>query len=167
MKRLLLILGIVAATARPALAIDASPVVRAYDLGTLLNAVALNGAPATRTFTVGPTLGADKLWSYSTLVLRLDYTWANNGTISVTCTEGATGATATSSLTVCSSVISGECFLDYAGKETTPTLTASKKVTLKLGIAGSQALSCVVTHNGTPNGSDVATVTGVLLGSGV
>lgn len=140
--------------------------VKAHPLGTLLSAVALNGAAATRTFTVGPALtNGTRLYNYSILTLRVAYTWANNGTLTVTCTEGDTVATATATPTTCT-VASGTCTLNYAGVFVTPSLTASKTFKIDMGLTGSQALSCVVAHGGVPNANDKVTVSGVLLGEG-
>jgi hypothetical protein len=143
--------------------------VSTYNLGTLLNAVALNGAAATRTFTIAPQLSNyHSLLEYSTLVTRMTYDYDSNaGALSMTCTEGDTTTTATGSLTVCSTISSGTCTVDFSGVMTTASLSADKKWTWSLGIAGSQALSCVVAQSGSPGASEKITVTGFLLGSGV
>jgi hypothetical protein len=138
---------------------------RSYPLGSLLTAVALNGAASTRTFVVGPTLGADSLRAFQKVVFDVEFTHANNGTITFTCLGTATDTTAnaTRSISTCT-LASGVCTLNWAGVIVTPSLTASKAWMHEQGTGGAGVLSCTVAHGGAPNGSDKVTVRGVAVG---
>lgn len=167
MQKLLGALALAAATIC-ASAAAAQPNPNACELATtatsehrLLNAVALNGGAGARTFTVA---GLD---GFRTLSLDPQYTWANNGTLTFTCT-GKSAASATSTptptpvdttLTTCSTA-AGTCTLNFGGVVVTPSLTANKNFTFQLGIAGQSSITCVVVHGGTPGAGDILTVTG-------
>ena len=166
MTKLLITALVLGVLTSPAYAGEVEPVVRYHNLGTLLSGAALNGSASSLTFTVGPAVGSSTLLAYSTLVLRVAYTHATNGTLTLTCTEGATAATATASLTT-GTVSSGTYTLAWGGVIVTPTLAASKTFKAELGVYGSQALSCVVAHSGAATANDTVTITGFLLGSGV
>ena len=130
----------------------------------LLDDVALNGAAGTRTFTLGPQIGAGprQLAEFRTLVLEVDFTHDQDGTLSIACTEGQSTSAADFDLTT-TTCSSGTCSLHFAGTVTTnSTLTADKKFAHRVGITGFKVIQCVVTHNGSPTASDKVTVTGFL-----
>jgi hypothetical protein len=161
MKRLFQLSVILALLAVPSL-VTGQNKHRVYPLGTKLSAVSLNAAPASRTFTVGPTIGNDRLLDYGTLVMEIAFTHTNNGAITTTCTTGLTAATATKTMTTCT-VSAGDCNLQWGGVMVTPTLTTDTSWSQRLNIRGHPALSCVVSHGGTPAAGDVVTLTAYLV----
>lgn len=137
---------------------------RSYPLGVLLNNIALNASSATRTFTVGPSVGRDTLLDYSKLVVEMEYDYtAAAGTIALVCLTGQTVATADKQLTTCT-VSSGACTVNIgAGSFTTASLSADTKWVLRLDVSGYKALSCTVTHGGTPTANEKLTARGYLV----
>jgi hypothetical protein len=148
-------------------------------LGTLLNAAALNGSSLT--FYVGlradcgassvnscdPTSTTDNstgdyVQAYSKLRLRMDYSHANNGAITLTCTEGMTRAGADGTPST-ATLASGTYTLAWSGVVTTPSLTGNTVWPIVLNTNGAPVIKCVVSHGGTPNASDTITVTGWLI----
>jgi hypothetical protein len=139
---------------------------RAYPIGTVLSAVALNGAASTRTFTVGPTVGGDNLLQYKAIALDVDFTEVNAGAITITCKQGQTVLTATHSMGVCKIQTNGSCLLSMGGVVYTDTLSTSTNYSFVIGTNGAAAISCVVSHGGSPGATDLITIKGNLIGSG-
>lgn len=139
---------------------------RTYPIGAVLTAVPLNGAASTRTFTVGPVVGGDTLLQYKSISFDVDYIEANAGAITITCKQGQTVLTATHSMGVCKIQTNGSCLLSMGGVVYTDSLSASTYYSFVLGTNGAAAISCVVSHGGAPNASDLITIKGNLIGSG-
>lgn len=147
--------------------------------GALLDGVALNAGAASLTFYIGkgidcgrgnscdPTSATDnstgeEVIGYTALRLEFDYTHANNGAITLTCTDGSTRADADHTITS-SSLSSGTYTLDWSGVVSTASLTTDKDWSLVLNLNISPVLKCVLSHGGTPNASDLITVRGWLI----
>lgn len=147
---------------------------KAVYLGSVLSAVDLSGAAGTRTFIIGPRIVAsdytdstvtttgEQLRGFSKMQIEVKYSHNNNGTITTTCTGGATRTTATSSLTTCT-VSSGTCTLNFAGVMVTSSLSADKDWLQYLGLNGENVVQCVIAHGGTPDSSDLVTVNVTLM----
>lgn len=127
-------------------------------LGTGNTGVALNGAAGTRTFTV------DDLDGFDQVTLGIQFTHANNGTLSFTCTgvsPTALGVTSVSTTLTTCSVSAGNCTLNLGGVWTTATtLTADTDFNFPIGVTGEEKVTCVVAHGGTPAAGDTIIVTG-------
>lgn len=135
-------------------------------LGTKLDAVALNAAAASRTFNIGAVSATNTnpiAAGYRWLLLKIAFTHANNGTLTILCDDAddATGTT-NYTMTTCSTA-SGACTLNFVTGATTSTLTGDKNFSVRLDIAGHGFLECSVTHNGTPAAGDVVSVTAELV----
>lgn len=140
------------------MAMAASSVHICEETPRLLNGVALNASEATRTFTIGGVAG------YDILVISTQYTHANDGALTFTCTGKSAGATDASvtkvdtTMTTCSTS-SGTCTLNWSGVVVTPSLTADKDFNFVLGILGEQSIKCIISHGGSPGSGDLVTVT--------
>jgi len=173
MKRIITV-GLLLLLALPAHATKVIPV------GTLLDAVALNAGAASLTFYVGqkhdcgvnnscaPTSSTDTSKGESVIeasALRLevafDYT-AQAGTITLTCTEGATRATATAT-PASATLSSGTYTLAWGGVVVTPSLSADKTWPVVINLNATPVVKCVASHGGTPGATDKITVKGWLL----
>lgn len=129
---------------------DATPI------GNVLDAVALNAAVASRRF-ITDTGG----WNH--LLLQLDYTHANNGTLTILL-EGVGEAVGTNVYTMTTGqTTDGATVLNYVTGATTPTLSGNKKLEVLLDVKGRRWVRVTVTHNGTPNASDILTCSGALV----
>lgn len=144
----------------PSMAQQERGVYSRYELGTLLNAVALNGAAATRTFNLPDGIAA----AYGKLLLRVSFTHANDGTLTIKCVSPDDAAgTNDFDMTTCTTS-AGACALNFVtGATTQNVLTGDKKFAVPLGIAGYDQIECSVTHNGAPAAGDIVTVTGWLV----
>lgn len=159
MRRLLLTLAVLIASS----AGHAKPEKHlATGLTTCLDDVALNGAASTRTFTwpCAPAGHQDAL-GYATLVMFVDFTHDNDGTLTLTCTVSDDGA-AQFDPTTCSTS-GGTCTLNFGGVFVTSSLTADKKYAVRMGIRGYRKGECVLAHGGSAGASDKATVTSYLI----
>jgi hypothetical protein len=119
-----------------------------------LSAVALNAAAASRTFDL-VTEGWDiaSIW--------IDYTHANNGALTLSCLGGHTASsTPAYTLTTCT-MASGACTLNDGGTFATASLSAAKHYEVRFGVRGYAEIRCVIAHGGSPNASDLVTVTAV------
>lgn len=124
-------------------------------IGNVLDGVALNAAAASRRF-VMDTGG------WANLLLLLDYTHANNGTLTVLI-EGAADAAGAGIYTMTTGqTTDGATALSYVTGATTPSLTGDKKIAVRLDVKGHRWVRVTVTHNGTPNASDILTCSGAL-----
>ena len=143
-------------------------------LGKLLDDVALNAAAGSRTFYVGPrtmcdsatsataTCTGDQLRGYAALRLELAFTHAANGAITLTCTEGATRATATFRPTT-STEASGTYTLAMSGVVSTASLSTSASWAIVANIRSADVIKCVASHGGTATANDKLTITGWLI----
>jgi hypothetical protein len=126
-----------------------------------LSAVAMNGAAGTRTFEV--PVGADgQPGAFSTVTFYFNFTHANNGIISLTCTGGPSQDTDDYTITVCDPAsATGYCDAANAGilRSGTAALSASKKWIQRLNVLGVRSLTCVAAHSGAPAAGDKLTVT--------
>lgn len=136
-------------------------VIKTFYKANALNAVALNAGASSLTFYIdyaaikaayemrGPaTLGFDMYFDYA----------ATAGTITTTCTVGATQATATRSLTTCT-VSSGTCTLNNSGIIVHSSMSADTYWFQELGLPVSvPVIKCVVAHGGSPGATDKITV---------
>ena len=119
-----------------------------------LNAVALNASAPDRTFTIDNPMG------FATFTAFVDYTHANNGTLTLTCTASDDNNVTPFTLTTCV-VASGICTLKDAGVYVTDgALTGDKQYVIPVGIRGYPSVECILDHGGAPNGSDLVTLTG-------
>lgn len=123
---------------------------------TYLSAVALNGAAATRTWQINDALG------WATAVLFVEYTHANNGALTVTCTASDDANTTDFTLQTCT-ISGGACTLNDAGTYATGSLTGDKDYTFRVGLLGYDDVECVIAHGGAPDANDLVTVTGYLV----
>lgn len=132
-------------------------------LTTCLDDVALNGAAGTRTFTwpCGTGGGWPEALGYATLVMFVDFTHDNDGTLTLTCTVSDDGA-AQFDPTTCSTS-GGTCTLNFGGVFVTSSLSADKKYAVRMGIRGFRKGQCVLAHGGSAGSSDKATVTSYLI----
>lgn len=126
------------------------------DSRLLLNDVALNAAAGSRTFEWAGVLG------YETVVFLIDYTHANNGTLTLTCTVSDDANTTDYKPTTCE-VSSGTCAVKTGGVFVTDSLSASLKYAVRMGIRGYKDLQCVIAHGGSPNASDTVTINGYVV----
>lgn len=133
---------------------------RTETLATLLDGVSL---ASSQTFYIGrfencgrnnscqptsttDTSKGDPLLGYTSVRLEFDYTHSSSGTITLTCTEGATRATATG--TPSTATLSGGTYtLAWSGVVVTPTLEASRKFPIVINLNLAPVLRCVVTHS--------------------
>jgi hypothetical protein len=124
---------------------------KTYFVNDALSAVASNAAEASRTFYIdyanikhayemrGPaTVGFDVFYDYT----------AAAGTITLTCTVGATRTAATRQLTTCT-VASGVCTVNIgAGVFTTASLSADTYYWIELGLpATPPVVKCIASHS--------------------
>lgn len=129
---------------------------------TGLDAVALNGAAATRTFVISTDSDQNSNTGstangYMAIHFWVDFTHANNGTLTLTCTVGPSSADNDYTPTTCT-VASGTCTLNFGGVIVTPSLSADKKYEASMLILGNRDVSCVMAHGGTPAAGDIVTV---------
>jgi hypothetical protein len=100
---------------------------------------------------------------WSILILYVDYTHANNGTLTLTCTSSdKPDHSAEFTLQTCDNA-DGTCTLKDSGVWVTASLTASKKFSFPIGILGYRELKCSIAHGGTPSASDLVTITGYMV----
>lgn len=135
---------------------------KATSVGTLLSAASL---ASSKTFYVGrnrdcginnscsptsttDTSTGDPLLGFSSLRLELNYTHSSNGTVTLTCTEGSTRATATGTPST-ATLASGTYTLAWSGVVVTPTLTASRIWPVVINLNLAPVLKCVVSHSAT------------------
>lgn len=122
-----------------------------------LNAVPLNSDSSLLTFRL------DNPQGWSLLILHVDYTWANNGALTLTCQSTDTSDfSKLYDLQVCDNS-SGTCTLNDSGVWVTTSLTASKKFSFPIGILGYRNLQCSIAHGGSPAAGDIVTITGYLV----
>jgi len=169
MKKLLIIL-LVLGFSSTAFAQGVKQKNRVYKLGTLIDNIASNAAASARTFTIGSggtvdlSYGRTELLDFDKLILRIfyDYT-AAAGTITVTCLEGETIATAVYEITVCKPLATGVCSVVIgAGVFTTASLSADTWYRVVLGLQSSQELTCTYAHSA-PAAGEKVTIVGFLL----
>lgn len=134
-----------------------SAIEKTLETRTLLDSAALNGAASTLDFTVD-TNGA------SILSIDTQFTHANNGALTWTCT-GLSAAETTASntrvattLTTCS-VSSGTCTLKNAGVFTTESQSADYDYNTLVGVVGQEQVTCTISHGGSPAAGDTVIVT--------
>lgn len=135
-----------------------------YKLGSSSTGVALNAADeSARTFVIGPTLisgQALQLAGFNKLAFDVDYTWANNGKVLVTCTVLSSADTSSPVgagaiyVPTTGIVSSGVYELAWAGVVRTPSMTASKSYHFTLGLSGVGTVKCIASHDGAPNAND-------------
>lgn len=115
--------------------------------------VPLTALTSTVNFKFGPTVcSTQEVASYKYLVIEVDYTWATNGTITLTCLTGQSTPTANKVPQMCTGV--GTCAMEDAGVYT-KAVTASKKLAFRVGIRGYRAWSCSTTHSAPAAGDKV------------
>lgn len=128
--------------------------------GKVIDAKPMNGAASTLTFTFGPRYCARNVASFKWLVVEMEYTHSTKvGNVLLTCTNGRSVATADKTPTTC--VGAGTCTTVDGGIFST-AVTASKNWSMRLGIRGYRAWSCVASHDGTPTASEILTANAYL-----
>lgn len=127
-------------------------------LSGLLTSAALNGALATRSFALATS-------GYKWLNVKISFTKANNGTLTLLCDSVTSDTVATNThytRTTCATA-AGACTLSWDVGATTPTLTASKDFSVLVKVEGHAYTECSITHNGAPAAGDTVSVTGELI----
>ncbi len=124
---------------------------------TLLDGVALNAAAGTRTF----SWGNNRAIGYKNFVFWVEYTHANNGTLTLTCTHSHDENVSDYAPTTCASS-GGTCTLSFGGVFVTPSLSADQNYKGRMGIDGARDFSCVIAHGGSPAAGDLVTIKGYL-----
>jgi len=149
-----------------ALAFGEAGVRSSCPLGTLISAKPMNGAASTLTFQLQQptrTIRRCDPLKYDELIMYVDFTHDNDGTITATCTVSDDAGTTYFEPTT-GSELAGTLTLSYAGVIVTPAaLTADKKFAIRLGISSYKDIKCVFSHGGTPAAGDILTVTGDLV----
>ena len=131
---------------------------------TALDSVALNAASTSLTFTSHDDGGVGDTNGYLEVMFWVDYTHANNGALTLTCTAGPSSSDKDYEPTTCQ-VASGTCTLAFGGLLVTPSLSGDKKYAAgPLRIANHRAFSCIISHGGTPDAGDIVTVKYQLIG---
>lgn len=116
------------------------------------------GLDSSRSFTID-------IQGASLLAVDLQYTHANNGALTLTCTgkssPDSSGTVVDTTLTTCS-VLSGTCTLNDGGVFVNPSLSADKDYSVLVGVAGQYQAKCTVSHGGSATASDKIKATGRL-----
>ena len=129
--------------------------------GLVIDAKPMNGAASTLTFTFGPRTCARNVASFQWLVIEAEFTYSSkDGNVVITCTNGRSVATADKTPTTCTG--SGTCVTADAGIFSTAVSAANKKWSVRLGIRGYRAWSCVASHDNTPTASEIFTANAYL-----
>ncbi|MHC4867013.1 MAG: hypothetical protein ACYTEX_23290 [Planctomycetota bacterium] len=124
--------------------------------GLVIDAKPMNGAAATLTFTFGPRECARNVASFQWLIIEGEFTYSSKtGNVLITCTNGRSVATATHTPQTC--VGAGTCTTTDAGIFSTAVGAANKNWSVRLGIRGYRAWSCVVSHDNSPTASELFT----------
>ena len=124
-----------------------------------LTAVDLSGLIGTRTFTVTGVGG------WSNVGVWVDFTHANNGTLTLACTAGpeykdAGGRVSTDTgytLQGCTWAL-GICTQSDTSTFVTASLTGDKKYYISVPVLGADTVTCSITHGGVPTSSDLVTI---------
>lgn len=109
----------------------------------------------------------DNLLGFDSLCMTVEFTHANNGVLTLTCTVNDDGfeTSKRATPTTCA-LANGTCNIEWAGIFVTPSLTDDKTYKAVLGLNSDRGVECTIGHGGSPAAGDTVKITGFATTSG-